>query len=109
MSTMQDVIDLARFDLNDAAKNRNPDSDMLKFANDGLALIYEKRPDLKFGNYSAAFSALGTSSAFPLGEEWKPKLANYIVARAESADDQFVIDGRVKQSYEIFWKETLGL
>jgi hypothetical protein len=105
MATIQDVIDLSRFDLNDAAKTRNADSDMLKFANDGIAKAYVIRPDLKFGSYTTAFADLTTASAFPLPLEYRPAIANYITMRCETADDPFAVEQRAIQGLALYLKD----
>jgi len=108
MSTMQDVLDLARLDVNDSAKNRNFDSDWIKFANDGIGLAYALRPDLAFGTYGTAYVDLTTASTFPLPIEYRPAIAAYIVFRSETADDAFVIKARADESLTHYIK-GLGL
>jgi len=100
--TIQSVLDLARFDLNDIDKSRNSDSDMLKFANDGIAKAYVMRPDLRFGNYATAYSDLAATDVFPLALEYRPGIANYIVLRCETADDAFANEQRAIQGLKLF-------
>ena len=100
--TMQSVLDLARLDINDAAKQRNYDVNMMQFANDGIAKAVVLRPDLNYGNYSTAFADLTTASAFPLPLEYRPAIANYIVLRCETADDEFAIEQRALQGLKLF-------
>jgi len=108
MSTMQDVIDLSRKDLNDDGKIRYFDVDMLKYANDGIARSYELRPDLAYGSYGTAYTDLTTASTFPLPIEYRAKIANYITFRCQTVDDEFVSSGLAQQSYTLFLKELLG-
>ena len=108
MATMQDVLDLARLDLNDAAKTRNLDSNMIQFANDGIAKAVVMRPDLNFGNYTTAYADLTTASSFPLPLEYRPAIANYIVMRCETADDPFAVEQRAIQGLKMFMSD-LGL
>lgn len=105
---IQDVLDLARLDVNDAGKIRETDSNWLKFANDGIARCLALRPDLNYGNYSTAYVDLGTSSVFPLPIEYRPAIAAYIVARAETADDPFVLEQRADYEMQQYLK-NLGL
>ena len=105
---MQSVMDLARFDLNDQAKTRNTDADMIQFANDGLAKAVVMRPDLNFGNYATAWADLTTASAFPLPLEYRPGIVNYIVLRCETADDAFANEQRAIQGLKLFMND-LGL
>ena len=108
MSTMQNIIDLSRLDLNDNGKVRYFDVDMLGYANDGIARAYELRPDLRFGSYGTAYVDLTTASTFPLPIEYRPKIANYITFRCQTVDDEFVSSGLAQQSYTLFLKELLG-
>lgn len=101
-------MDLSRKDLNDDAKARYLDVDMLGYVNDGIARTYELRPDLKFGAYGTAYVDLGTASTFPLPIEFRPKIANYVTYRCQTVDDQFVSTGLATQAYTIFIKELLG-
>lgn len=98
MATMQEVLDLARLDVNDAGKIRDKDADWIKFANDGIARCYALRPDLNYGSYGSAFADLTTASTFPLPIEYRPAIAAYIVARAQTADDPFVLEQRASLS-----------
>lgn len=102
MATMQSVLDLALIDLNDTDKARNTDVNMLKFANDGIAKAVVMRPDLNYGSYTTAWADLTTASAFPLPLEYRPAIANYIVMRAEVADDAFANEQRAIQGLKMF-------
>ena len=106
--TIQSVLDLARFDLNDADKTRNTDAAMVQFANDGIAKTYVIRPDLKYGNYEIPYVDLTTSSAFPFPLEYRGAIANYIVLRCETADDPFAIEQRAIQGLELYLRD-LGM
>ena len=99
MATMGDIVDQARIDINDLATGtivpRYPTSDLLKFANDGVAKAVRLRPDLRFGNYgtgtgtSQDYTDLTTGSTFPLDLLYRPAIAAYIVNRNQGGDDQF--------------------
>lgn len=116
MSTMQEVCNLARIDLNDAVTDsagnavtpRYPDADLLKFANDGIARAYAMRSDLNFGNYATTYSDLALTDPFPLGNEYRSAIAAYIVARNESGDDEFVLQQRADKSMQDFMR-NLGI
>lgn len=98
MATVQSVLDLARLDINDSSTNtasrRWPDSDLLKFANDGIAKALVMRPDLRFGSYGTAYVDLAATASFPLPLEYRPAIASYVVACNQSGDDQFVLTQR---------------
>lgn len=118
MATMQEVMDLARLDLNDLATGtiipRYPQADMLKYANDGIALALSMRPDLSYGNYGTGtstadqFTDLTTTSTFPLQTVYRPAIANYIVMRAEEGDDAFAAQAKADEGLKMYMK-GLGL
>lgn len=116
MSTMQEVCNLARTDLNDATTDsagnavtpRYPDSDLLKFANDGIARAYAMRSDFNFGNYATPFTDLALTDPFPLSNEYRPAIAAYIVARNQSGDDEFVLQQRADKSMQDYIR-NLGI
>lgn len=87
MSTMQDVVDLARIDLNDADKVRWTDTDLLKHANAAIFQAYDMRPDLKFGNYATAYASLPLVGVFPLPDDYQRAVADYVSARANAVDN----------------------
>lgn len=98
----QSVLDLARLDLNDDAKIRLADADLLKYLNDGIALTYVMRPDLRFNSYGTAYTDLTVNSDFPLDIQYRQALANYIISRANTGDDEFVNSGTVALTYKEF-------
>ena len=112
MSTMQDVMNLARLDLNDSSTStslyRYPDSDLLKFANDGIARALAIRSDLNFGNYNTQYTDLSVSDVFPLPVEYRPAITAYIVARNQSGDDSFVLEQRAQMEMALYLQE-LGM
>lgn len=110
--TMLSVLDLARFDLNDAkavtststsdAACRTKDSELLQFANDGIARAMTIRPDLNFGNYAGTFADLTTASAFPLSLEYRRPIADFIVMNTETGDDPFANEQRAVQAMKLY-------
>ena len=114
MATVGDVIDLARIDINDIATGtivpRYPTSDLLKFANDGIAKAVRLRPDLRFGNYgtgtstSQDFTDLTTASTFPLDLLYRPAIAAYIVQRNQSGDDSFAVQAKADMALVEYMK-----
>ena len=85
---MQTICDRARTPLNDSAKTRYPDAELLGYANAGIALAYEMRPDLRFGAYSTTFSALALGGTFPLSFRHEQTIADYAVFRAQTKDGE---------------------
>lgn len=83
MSTMQNVIDLARESLNDADKVRWTDERCLAFANDAIQRLVTSRPDLFLGGFLALPSAsLSLTDTFPIADRNKRIVADYVLARA---------------------------
>jgi hypothetical protein len=110
--TMLSVLDLARFDLNDAkvvtststddSACRTPDSELMKYANDGIANALVVRPDLNFGSYAGTFTDLTTASAFPLPMEYRSPIADFIVMCAEKSDDAFAAEQKAIQGLKLY-------
>lgn len=109
MITIQNVIDLSRIDLNDmstsTANYRYPDSQLISFANDGIAKAVVIRPDFNFGNYTGTFTDLVSTSSFPLPIEYRVAIVSYVTARAQSGDDAFVLNQRADLEMALYLKE----
>jgi len=101
--TCQSVLDLARHDLNDDAKIRYTDADMIKHLNDAIALAYSLRPDLRYGNYATAYTDLSVSNDCPLPIEYRAALADYVVDGMQSSDDEFINDKRAEKSLKEYF------
>ena len=83
MSTLQNVLDLARESLNDADKTSWPDSKLLAYANDAIQRLVVMRPEIFLGQYTNLPSAsLLTSDILPFSDRHKRAVADYILARA---------------------------
>ena len=101
---MQSVVDLARLDVNDAEKTRNPDANMIRFANDAIARILVMRPDLNWGNYATGYTDLALGDNFPLGLEYRKPVSDFIVMCCETSDDPFAIEQRAVQALTLYMK-----
>lgn len=101
-TTMQDIIDMARLDINDADKVRYEDVDLLKYANDAVAKTLVMRPDLNWGNYNTQYQSLALTADFPLNPEYRRPIEAYVVAMAETGDDEFVVEQRAMQGLKEF-------
>jgi hypothetical protein len=105
--TFQSIVDLARLPLNDADKARYTDADLLAYANHGLLQLVKRRPDLFIGNYAnLPTGEAALADAFPLGAEYVQTVADYVVARAESGDDEFINSGRSALFMQLFGAEA---
>ena len=103
---MSEVVDKARFILNDATKDRFADTDLLGYANDAILLLRNKRPDIFYGQFLTLSTTekLALGATFPLPSEYVPIMANYITAMAESRNDEAVLTQRV----DLFLKMVAG-
>ncbi|AOY90561.1 hypothetical protein BKK79_00990 [Cupriavidus sp. USMAA2-4] len=102
MPTVQQVMDRGRKPLNDADKVRYPDSDLLDYVNDGVAEIYELRPDLRVGKFGQPIAVLAATDTFPLSAAHAVAIQHYIAFRAETRDDENVNENREVKSYKLF-------
>lgn len=103
---MQDIVDQARVDLNDAnaddSKRRAPDDKLLGFANEGLLEAKTWRPDLwDAATYYADWTPLGLGDAFPLPPQYRVGVQHYVVYRAERRDDEYVLNERAATAYKL--------
>lgn len=107
--TFQQVCDAARLDLNDADKTRYADADLLKFANDGIRIMFQMRPDLFIGNMAYDFGTdLAIGITVPMSPVYKPMLQDYVVFRASKRDDEHVNDGHTAAGLAWFKERLLG-
>jgi hypothetical protein len=102
MPSMQDIVDTARFELNDDDKERYSDGILLTFAQDGLATMKLIRPDLFLSNMSLDPTVLTLVSQFPLDLMYKPVLQDYVVMRAQRRNDEHVNSGHVTMMAKFF-------
>jgi hypothetical protein len=92
--TNQSIVDMARVDVNDAAKDRHSDANGMAYLNDFIQLAYSVRPDLRFGSGWPAVTDLAIGANFPLSEKYRQAAAAYVVARWEAKDDEHSITAR---------------
>lgn len=101
--TYQSAVDLARIPLNDTGKDRYSDATLLTLANQGMLQIFKRRPDLftgQFGNLPHRENLL--ADIFPLPAEYVQTVADYVTARAEMTDDEYVNAGRAALFMQLF-------
>lgn len=109
MPTLQNLIDSARISLNDDTKDRWSDSDMLSYAQDGLAAIFNLRPDLFIGQFSS-FDVYGLTLAsdFPIpapdGNRFCVDLKDYMIFAAHQKDSEWSDDGKSMNAFTFFAK-----
>ena len=95
MASFQSLIDVARYTLNDDAKDRYPDAECLLYANKMLGVIKRLRPDLWFGRYGVPLPTYALADTYPLSPEYEQPMIDLIVARAEAKNSEFGEDARV--------------
>lgn len=110
--TIQQVLDLARESLNDDDKVRYTDAALLKYANDGLDEMCLLRPDLFIGSFSAAALTDGNQrvvgDSLPVDGRFRRVVADYVIARAEMADDEHAVGGRASAMAKFFETRLVG-
>lgn len=107
--TLQDVLDRARIPLNDAAKVRYPDADLLAYANAGIRVAMSLRPDLRFGKFGAPYTDLPLADDFPMDARYVQPIADYVTGRAETRDDEHINSGRAAQFIAAFEQQLSSL
>ncbi len=109
--TVQNAADDARLTLNDAQKVRYPDTELLTYANMAYQLLRRFRPDFFVGNYSngALPTLLGLTDTFPVDDMYRPAIADFLIARAESKDDEHIVQQRAQAFFQLFGLETFGV
>lgn len=81
--TIQDVIDLARKDLNDIKKTRYTDVILVEYFNDYIQQSILNRPDLFLGKLNnLPESDLALEDDFPLADQYIGSAQKYIIGRA---------------------------
>lgn len=100
--TMQQVIDKARVPLNDAGKDRYSDPDLLGYANDAMFILQSRRPDLFFGQFLALPGEKALGDLFPLANTLFPAVCDYVTARAETRNDESVLEQRASLFFGLF-------
>lgn len=94
--TAGDVLSSADFTLSDAARVRYTAPERLGFVVDGLQAIKNLRPDVFVGQFGTALATtLTTGTTLPLDDQFFRPLVDYVIARCETKDDEYVVGGRV--------------
>lgn len=103
--TFQQIADRARLPLNDAAKTRWPDAELLGYGVDAYLLLRLKRPDIFVTGFASLpdYSALTLGSSFPSADDsYLPAIADYVSARAQLKDDEAAMAERATTFYGLF-------
>lgn len=95
--TVQQVCDRARVFLKDADKDRYDDPTLVQFVNDGVIALRANRPDLFIGQFDTLpDGTLALSANLPLDNMVIPSMVDWLVARAESVEDEYTVDQRAQ-------------
>lgn len=111
MFTFQQVCDRARLPLNDAAKTRWSDNELLSYAVDAYLLLRLKRPDIFITGFASLpdYSSLTLGSTFPSApDEYLPAIADYVTARAQLKDDEPAVAERAEAFFSLFRTGVIG-
>ena len=106
--TYQQVCDLGRLPLNDDDKDRYTDAQLLLYAQTGIALLIDKRPDLFFGDYAALPDPFDDviGDNIPIDVRYKQALADYVTAGAETHDDENILAQRAQLFFQLAAGQT---
>lgn len=105
MTTLQQVIDSARVDLNDTAGTRYTTAQLLEYANDGIREGYRLRPDFRLGKYTTAVVTYVAGDEVPFPSDYQMLLKHYLCFRAEMREDEATFEGRAIAFLTRFEKE----
>ncbi len=86
--TGQNIADRVREQINDDAKRRVQDAEILNYINDFVKVVYDKRPDFLVGMYSGLPADIALGGVWPLEDRLLPALIDYCVAMCERPDDE---------------------
>lgn len=100
--TFQNVVDRARIPLNDAAKTRYPDPQLLGYANDAVLTVRKLRPDLFLGSWTIPAAEYVLADPIPIDDTYFPALCDYVTGRAEFRDDEDAMQQRAVAFAQLF-------
>lgn len=93
--TVAEAVTSARGTLQDRDAVRVSTPDLEGFALDALNMIRNDRPDLFLGSWGAIAPVTGTA-ALPLDDQFFRPVVDYMIARAETQDDEAVNSARAE-------------
>lgn len=94
MATFQEIVDSARVALQDDAKTRYSDANLLEYAIDGVLEARKIRPDFFIGGYSTVKTNYVLADTVPLPATYAAFLKDFAVFKASIRDDEYAVDGR---------------
>lgn len=109
MATVQDIVDRARVLLNDPDKVTFTDNDLLKWAEEALFVLQNKRPDLFVGQLTSLPDTYTLGDDVPVSPRYIPALVDYVVGRSQLKDDEHVLRERAAAFFNLFSSQTTGV
>lgn len=107
--TGQQIADRIREQINDDAKRRVPDAELLNYINDCAKVIINKRPELRIGGFGAALADIALAGNFPFPDQYLPAVIDYCVAMAERPDDEAAEGSLSGAAMGMFERSIMGL
>jgi hypothetical protein len=103
---VSEIVSIARQMTND----EDPEAYRVSFAEfelwlrEGIAAMYSLRPDIFIGQFTTLFpqAVRLETDPLPVDEQFAPVLADWLVFRAESVDDEFVETSRAQATAQFF-------
>lgn len=117
----QSVVDLVRESLNDDEKIRWTDAECLKYLQDAMDYLYNMRPDMFYTQLTTFDSSTLTldsdgdetfdsvTDGFPLPNRHRRTIADYILMRCQTKDDEAVSEGIPAVTYRFFKEQAFGI
>jgi hypothetical protein len=94
--TVAEVLTTAYSTLNDTDRARYTEAEAIGFTVDALQLVRNVRPDLFLGQFSTAIGTLTKASVLPIDDQFFRPVADYVIARCETKDDEHVNSARAE-------------
>jgi hypothetical protein len=100
--TLQQVVDTGRLPLNDNDKVRYSDDELLGYANRAVTILKTKRPDLFYGMFTSLPGDKALTDNLPVDDTIYPAICDYVTARAESKNDESILEQRAAMFFSLF-------
>lgn len=99
--TAAEVIVSALRTLNDDAQDRYGDAELFGYIVDALQAMKTARPDLFIGALSTPIAITQRTDQLPIDEQFFRPLVDYVIARAETKDDDAVVAARAELMFKL--------
>ena len=110
MATYADIIAQARSQLQDlVVPYRYTDLELLVGANDAVKTIRKLRPDTFIGRFNTPLTDAVLLDVFPLGDEYKMVVRDYVVAHGNLRDSEDASTGKAAAFMTMFKEGMMAL